>query len=55
MTDEEKEAFKAIVSAEADFYQASFLCGLLKHNNRDTIQLHERCALPAIVRLWKVK
>ena len=55
MTDEERKQFNDIISAEADFYQHSFLAGLLEHNNRDTIQIHERCALPAICRLWKTK
>jgi hypothetical protein len=53
MTDEEREEFSAIVSAEADFYQMSFLCGILKHNDRYRVALSERCALPAVCRLWR--
>jgi hypothetical protein len=53
MTDEEREEFNAIVSAEADFYQMSFLNGILKHNDRHRSALMERCSIPAVCRFWK--
>ena len=54
MTDKERAAFNAIVNAETDLYQRSFLDGLLKHNDRYKAPLFDRCATPALGRLWKM-
>ncbi len=53
VTEKEEKAFSAIVQSETDIYQRHYLNGLLKHNNVNVASLHERCALPAVCRLWK--
>lgn len=55
MTEKEEKAFNSIVESETDSYQRHFLDGLLKHNNANVASTHERCALPAVCRLWKAK
>jgi hypothetical protein len=52
MTDKEREDFEEILSAEVDTYQATYIDGLIAHNDRFKAPLSERCADPAIARLW---
>lgn len=53
MTEKEREEFNAIVSAEADFYQHSYLSGILKYTTPENAPVMERCSVPAVCRLWK--
>lgn len=55
MTEKERETFNIIVSLEVDFYQRTYLNGILQHNDKTRAPLSERCALPAVCRLWKAK
>lgn len=55
MTDKEKVAYADIVEAEADPFQSHYLDGLLRCNDKTRAPLSERCALPAICRLWRMQ
>ena len=52
MTEQERAAFEAIVTAETDSYQRTYLDGLLRGNTATLAPLSERCALPAVRHLW---
>ena len=52
MSEKERQQFAAIVAAEVNSYQAAFIDGLVKHNDSIRAPLSERCADPAICRLW---
>jgi hypothetical protein len=53
MTEKEQKAFNTIVESETDSYQRRYLDSLLKLNDRFKAPLSEKCAMPAVGRLWK--